>query len=45
MFAALQLGSVDVLASHVTHTTERDVFEVRMVKLSWIATGYACRVI
>ena len=45
MFVALQLGSVDVLASHVTHTTERDVFEVCTAKLSCIATGHGCRVI
>lgn len=29
VFTALQLGSVDVLATHTTHTMERDVFEVR----------------
>ena len=39
MFVALQLGVVDVLASHATHTMERDVFEVCMAKLLWIARG------
>lgn len=31
-FIALQLGGVDVVASHVIHTMERDVYEVRIVR-------------